>query len=96
MGRLKALLPWQGLTLVEYQIDSLHRSGVADVVLVTGHMGDEVGAVVQKKPGVNVAYNPDYRQGKTTSIKTGLRHISQSAKAILVVAVDQPDRKSVV
>ena len=90
MGRLKALLPWQGLTLVEYQIDSLHRSGVADVVLVTGHMGDEVGAVVQKKLGVNVAYNPDYRQGKTTSIKTGLRHISQSAKAILVVAVDQP------
>lgn len=90
MGRLKALLPWQGVTLVEYQIDSLRRSGVADVVLVTGHRGDEVGAVVQDRLGVNVVHNPDYRQGKTTSIKTGLRQVSWSAMGVLVMAVDQP------
>ena len=33
---------------------------------------------------------PDYRQGKTTSIKAGLSAISADATAILVLAVDQP------
>ena len=90
MGRLKALLPWQDLTLVEYQILSLQRAGVGEVVLVVGHRGDEVAAPVKGKPGVKAVTNPDYRQGKATSVKTGLRHFSTSAQGILVLAVDQP------
>ncbi len=90
MGRLKALLPWQDLTLVEYQIQSLQRAGVAEVVLVVGHRGDEVEAPVKGKPGVKAVANPDYRQGKATSVKTGLRHLSSSTQGILVLAVDQP------
>ena len=34
--------------------------------------------------------NPDYIQGKATSVKAGLRHISASTRGILVLAVDQP------
>ena len=90
MGRLKALLPWQDLTLVEYQVQSLQRAGVAEVVLVVGHRGDEVEAPVKGMPGVKAVANPDYRQGKATSVKTGLRHLSSSIQGILVLAVDQP------
>lgn len=90
MGRLKALLPWQDSTLVEYQVESLLGVGVAEVVLVVGHRGDEVEAPVRGKPGVKTVANPDYRQGKTTSIKAGLRHLSSTVQGILVLAVDQP------
>ena len=90
MGRLKALLPWQDSTLVEYQVESLQRAGVAEVVLVVGHRWDEVEAPVKGKPGVKTVVNPDYRQGKTTSIKAGLRHLSSTVQGILVLAVDQP------
>ena len=90
MGRLKALLPWQDSTLVEYQVQSLQRAGVAEVVLVVGYRGDEVEAPVKAIPGVTIVVNPDYKQGKTTSIKAGLRNISGSARGVLVLAVDQP------
>ena len=90
MGRLKALLPWQGLTLVEYQVQSLQEAGAAEVVLVIGHRGDEVEAPMKGKPGVKAVSNPDYRQGKATSVKAGLRHLSSSTQGILVLAVDQP------
>ncbi|MBI4281888.1 MAG: nucleotidyltransferase family protein [Chloroflexi bacterium] len=90
MGRLKALLPWQGSTLVEYQVESLQKAAVEEVVLVVGHRGDEVETPVKGKPGVKTVVNPDYRQGKTTSIKAGLRHLSISVQGILVLAVDQP------
>ncbi|MDP6102064.1 MAG: nucleotidyltransferase family protein [Dehalococcoidia bacterium] len=96
MGRLKALLPWQGVTLVEYQVQSLQRAGVAEVVMVVGHRGGEVEAPVKGMPGVTTVVNPDYKQGKTTSIKAGLRNISSSAVGILVLAVDQPRPAQVV
>ena len=90
MGRLKALLPWQGATLIEYQVGSLLSAGVAELVVVVGHRGDEVGAPIAGRQGVTTVVNPDYRQGKTTSIKAGLSAMSANATAILVLAVDQP------
>ena len=90
MGRLKALLPWQGATLIEYQAVSLLDAGVSQLVVVVGHRGDEVGAPIVGRAGVTTVENPDYRQGKTTTIKVGLRAISPDAAAILVLAVDQP------
>ncbi len=90
MGRLKALLPWRGKTLIEYQVESLQEAGADQVVAVVGHRWEEVEAPIRGHPGVEAAVNPDYRQGKTTSIKTGLSWVSPSAQAILVLAVDQP------
>lgn len=90
MGRLKALLPWQGATLIEYQVGSLLDAGVSQLVVVVGHRGDEVGAPIAGRSDVTTVENPDYRQGKTTSIKAGLRALSPDATAILVLAVDQP------
>ena len=90
MGRLKALLPWQGATQIEYQVGSLLDAGVSQLVVVVGHRGDEVGAPITGRTDVTVVENPDYRQGKTTSIKAGLSRVSPSAQAIIVLAVDQP------
>jgi molybdenum cofactor cytidylyltransferase len=90
MGRLKALLPWLGSTLVEYQVKSLQMAGVAEVVMVVGHRGEEVEAPVKGMSGVTAVANSDYKQGKATSIKVGLRNISMSAQGILILAVDQP------
>ncbi len=46
--------------------------------------------------GARCVVNPDYLQGKTTSIKAGLRAISPSADAILLLAVDQPRTDAIV
>ena len=95
MGRLKALLPWQGSTLIEYQVESLLSAGVAEVVVVVGHRADEVGAPVRGRSGVTTVVNLDYKQGKTTSIKAGVRAISGPVRGVLLLAVDQPRPPSV-
>ncbi len=95
MGRLKALLPWGGLTLVEHQVNCLIDAGVAEVVVVLGHRAEEVVPYVKGR-SVRYVVNADYRQGKTTSIKAGLRAISSDADAILLLAVDQPRTKDIV
>ena len=89
MGRPKPLLPWQGVTLVEYQIAALKQGGAAEVVVVLGHLAEHVIPLVSG-PGVRHVVNPEYEQGKTTSIKAGLAATDPSAEGTLLLAVDQP------
>ena len=95
MGRPKPLLPWHGVTLLEYQIRSLTNAGVAQVVVVLGHQA-ELFAPYAKGPGVRSVLNPQYRLGKTTSIKAGLQGIAPDADGILLLAVDQPRTKEII
>ena len=91
MGRLKALLPWRGQTLLEHQVSALLEGGADTVVVVLGHRADELRPLLQGKDGVSWALNPDYLQGKTTSIKVGLSALDTGAvDDILLLNVDQP------
>ena len=105
MGTLKALLDWQGRSLIIHQIVSLREAGVDEVIVVLGHRSDEL----QARIGVNrdvynlgrvrCVTNEDYAQGKTTSIKTGLFALGPSADpdaAILMLNVDQPRSTGIV
>ena len=91
MGELKALLPWQGSTLLEQQTAALLEAGVDRVVVVLGHRASELEAKLKGKDRVSCTVNPDYLQGKTTSLKAGLRAIEEfEPGVILILNVDQP------
>ena len=105
MGTLKALLDWRGRFLIIHQIVALREAGADEVVVVLGHRADELQARVGVNRdvyalgGVRCVHNPDYAEGKTTSIKTGLRAISDgqdSGGPILMLNVDQPRSADVI
>ena len=89
MGRPKPLLPWRGLTLVEYQAASLMEGGASEVVVVLGHLYEQVAPYV-RGPAVRYVVNSHYRQGRATSIRAGIRAAAPGAEAILLLGVDQP------
>ncbi len=106
MGSSKPLLPWFGATLVERQVEALLRAGVDIVCVVTGYRGDEVAAAVGGSAlftdallngdrRVVMAHNPNFKDGKTTSIRAGLAALPPRLGAIAVLAVDQPRPASV-
>ena len=91
MGAIKALLPWKGVPLLDHQIAALLLAGVSTVIVVLGHRAGDLELVIGSRPGVTAVINPDYAQGKTSSIKTGLRALRPgSASSILILNVDQP------
>ena len=91
MGRSKALLPWQGVSLLEHQIAALRSGGVDNVVVVLGHQADKLTTVLEGVEGVTWQINPNYLQGKTTSIKVGVRALEPDRPdAVLILNVDQP------
>ena len=95
MGQLKALLPWQGTTLLQHQVQTLLEAGAHEVIVVLGHRAVDLVAHVRGVQAHSV-FNPDYLQGKTTSIRMGLRSLSPGADGVLLLAVDQPRTAAIV
>ena len=88
MGQLKALLPWRGTTLLQSQLREMAAAGLSPLVVVLGHRAEELRALLPA--GVSVALNARYREGKSTSIVTGVGALPAGAEAAVIVAVDQP------
>ncbi|TDI89397.1 MAG: nucleotidyltransferase family protein [Chloroflexi bacterium] len=90
MGRPKPLLPWRGTTLVEYQMNSLLQGGCDQVIVVTGKYDADMSPLLDDRTGVVRAYNPDYADGKATSVRAGICEVPDGVHSIVLLAVDQP------
>ncbi len=91
MGRPKALLPWGRAPLVRHQANVLRaRPEIARLVVVLGHRAADAAAALDGAD-VRTVVNPDYRQGRATSLAAGARALADGpAASVIVVNVDQP------
>ena len=50
MGTLKALLEWEGTTLLEYQVAQLRAARLGEVVVVLGHEAERLREILRHGP----------------------------------------------
>lgn len=89
MGRNKLLLNFKGRPLIARVVDTLLASKIDEVIVVLGHEIEKVRTELQGKP-VRLVHNPDYREGLSTSVRTGVDAVSQEADGIMICLADQP------
>jgi molybdenum cofactor cytidylyltransferase len=89
MGQFKQLLRFADKSFVEHCVDNLLASRIDEVIIVTGHREFDIRRAVGARP-VKFAHNPDYRSGMASSIKCGVRALSENARAFILALVDQP------
>ena len=89
MGEFKQLLRLGEKSFVEHCVDNLLGSRVSEVIVVTGHRDLEVRRVVGDRT-VRFAHNLDFKSGMSSSIKCGVRAVSETTRACLLALVDQP------
>src|SRR5579884_3181095 len=95
MGQPKPLLPWDGTTLIEYQIRQLQAGGCATIIAVLGHRADEVRPYAERA-GAHVVVNAAYREGRAGSVRAGAQALTAGTKAIVILNVDQPRPAAVI
>src|SRR5512144_2811697 len=84
MGQPKMLLPWGKSTVIEHVIVTFLRSGIEDVIVVTGGAREKVESVISGYP-VRKSYNEAYAAGEMlSSIQCALRTISEQSQAALI------------
>jgi len=89
----KILLEFGGRTLLEWHALRLREAGVREVVLVTGHLRDQIAEML---PGVRARYdvalreivNPRFHEGSLLSLKVSLPEIEDSSEPVLLMDAD--------
>ena len=90
MGPINKLLaPLDGRAMVRAVVDALEGSSARPVVVVTGHQADQVEAALAGT-GARPVHNPEYREGLSGSIRTGIMALPESAQAAVICLGDMP------
>jgi choline kinase len=86
----KALLRFNGATLLQRHLDVLAHFGLFDLTLVVGHQASLIErelAAIGARNRVRTCYNPDYRSGSLLSMWT-LRDVLRAGEPVLYMDAD--------
>ena len=89
LGRPKQLLVHREKTLIERVVTLAAEFCGAGVVVVTGSCHNQVFAELQGTTAETV-YNPEWRNGMSSSIRAGLPHIDSACAGVMLMLCDQP------
>ena len=92
LGEPKQLLSYQHKSLLDTTTDAAKKVAFGRVVVILGGNYEKIERHINHT-GVKVVYNPDWEQGMSTSIRTGLQHVMQENKeldAVILTVCDQP------
>lgn len=78
-----------GTPLVRRAVMAAVASSAGQVVVVTGHQGQDVRAALNDLD-VTFVHNPNYAQGLSTSLKAGLNHLSPQVAGAVICLGDMP------
>jgi molybdenum cofactor cytidylyltransferase len=88
-GPNKLLAEIGGKPLVRIAAEQALASRASPVIVVTGHQRDKVEAALQGLD-VRTAHNPNFAEGLSTSVKTGLAAVPETADGAIVCLADMP------
>ena len=89
----KILLEFGGKTLLEWHALRLREAGVREVVLVTGHLREQVAEVLpdicaRHDVALREIVNPRFHEGSLLSLKVSLPEIEESSEPLLLMDAD--------
>jgi CTP:molybdopterin cytidylyltransferase MocA len=89
MGAFKPLLPFGDSTVIETSITNFLSAGVKEIVVVTGHRGDDLRDQL-KSYRIYFAGNPNPDSEMSVSIAKGIARVDLDARAVLIMPADYP------
>lgn len=97
MGRPKMTLAWGKTTILGQVLEVLAKSGIDEILVVTGADQEAVQAICDAA-GVRTVHNSDFASGEMlSSLQRGLLEVPRPTDAAMIVLGDQPGiRRAVV
>jgi len=89
MGALKQTLPINGVPAIKLVASTAIKAGLSPVIVVTGAENKSVEQHIQDM-NVQKVFNPDWKDGMSTSIKTAIRMLPPETGSAVFMLSDQP------
>lgn len=84
----KLLLPFREKYLVQHTFTALQKSNIDQLVIVTGHQANQIENALGRPN--NFVHNPNYEEGMTRSIQTGILALNKDIDAFMICLADMP------
>ena len=89
-GENKLLKEINGIPLIKYSIKNILASSIDELVIVVGHEKGVINNCIDVNKKLKIIFNSDYENGIASSIKFGLKNISNKAEAFFICLADMP------
>ena len=89
-GDNKLIKKYNKKYLINHIIGTLIKSKVNKIIVVLGFQKSKVRKIIVKNKKINFVFNKNYKSGIASSIKTGLKRISEKSIGFLIVQADMP------
>jgi molybdenum cofactor cytidylyltransferase len=86
-GSNKLLATIQGKPMIRRVVQAALESKADEIIVVVGWEGEKIRAALAGLP-CRIAPNRNYEDGQSSSVKVGLRDVSTSARAVLILPGD--------
>ena len=73
----KLIKLYKNKPLINYSLNVLKKSKVNKIIIVLGHQHKEVKKIIKKNKKIIFTYNKNYKKGMASSIKIGLKKITE-------------------
>lgn len=90
-GGNKLLADLDGKPILRHVVDQVLASEARPVVVVTGHLAEQIQQAAGNPADLRFAHNPDYAQGLASSLVAGLNALPADLDGVLVCLGDMPD-----
>ncbi len=86
----KLLKKFKKKPLVYHVLKSIQKSKIKKIIIVLGYQSKETKKIIKYNKKLMFVINKKYKQGISSSIKTGLKKISKNDKGFIILQSDMP------
>tara|TARA_B100000029_G_scaffold496149_1_gene562074 strand:- start:57 stop:626 length:570 start_codon:yes stop_codon:yes gene_type:complete len=89
-GENKLTKNLKGLPLIKHSIINILESSIDELIIITGHQNDILEKLINKNKKIKIIFNNDFKSGMASSIKTGIKNLSEKTQAFFICLADMP------
>ena len=89
-GDNKLIKKYKKKYLINHILGTLIKSKTNRIIVVLGFQSSKVTKIAVKNKKINFVFNKNYKSGMASSIKAGLKRISERSIGFLIVQADMP------
>ena len=89
-GENKLTKEIKGMPLIKHSVKNILDSSIDELIIILGHEKEIIEKLIVSNKKIKIVFNKDFKNGLSSSIKTGLRHLSRNTNAFFICLADMP------
>ena len=89
-GENKLVKKIKGIPLIKHSVKNVLASAVDELIIVLGYQKEVVEKLIDKNEKIKFIFNKDFESGMASSIKTGLKQLSNNTDSFFICLGDMP------